>query len=137
MNKLNGQNINDAVGALGYSWNQPLPQSYTATGWPAASPFAGGLLYYSFASDAETDTTQSGGFPFTHGIGSPLTGGSSGGAWILKYQPAISGNTNFFNGLNSYKYTSPSRPAEMFGPYVDADFVNGLFQAMATRTPAP
>jgi V8-like Glu-specific endopeptidase len=137
MNTLNGNNINDAVGALGYAWGQPLPQSYTATGWPAGAPFNGGLLYYSFASSAETDTEQAGAFPFTHAIGSQMTGGSSGGAWILKYQSAIAGNNNIFNGLNSYKYTSPNRPAEMFGPYVDAGFITGLFQPVATLPAVP
>jgi hypothetical protein len=60
MFKTNGQNINDAAGALGYAWNQPLPQHYVATGWPQAAPFSGGLLYYAMASDAETDTEQAG-----------------------------------------------------------------------------
>lgn len=131
-----GSNINDTVGALGYTWNRPLPQAYYATGWPAASPFTGGLLYYSAASDAETDTTQAGIVPFTHGIGSSMTGGSSGGAWLLQYQSGVSTNKNLFNGLNSYKYTSPSRPNEMFGPYIDTNFVN-LLQAVATAPPAP
>lgn len=64
MQTLNGKNINDAVGALGYSYNQPLPQHYHATGWPAASPFDGSLLYIASASDAETDTAQAGDYPF-------------------------------------------------------------------------
>ena len=46
MQKNSGQDINDAVGALGYSSGLPLPQSYTATGWPAAAPFTGGILFY-------------------------------------------------------------------------------------------
>ena len=79
MQTNSGQNINDAVGALGYSSGLPLPQSYTATGWPAEAPFTGGILFYSNASDAETDTTTAGLLPFTHGIGSSMTKGSSGG----------------------------------------------------------
>jgi V8-like Glu-specific endopeptidase len=137
MNKRNGQNINDAVGALGYSFNLTLPQHYTATGWPAAAPFTGGILYYSFASDAETDTQQTGSLPFTHGIGSSMTGGSSGGAWITKYQSFIAGGNNYFNGLNSYKYVSPNRPDEMFGPYIDNIFVTNLLGAVATAPPLP
>jgi hypothetical protein len=136
MFKLGGQNINDSVGALGYAWNQTLPQNYVATGWPAASPFSGGLLYYALTSDAETDTSFPGLLPYTHGVGSVMTGGSSGGAWIQKYQSFLAGNNNYFNGLNSYKYTSPNRPAEMFGPYIDTLFVS-LLQAVATAPPAP
>lgn len=135
---LGGQNINDSpTGALGYAASQPLPQSYVATGWPQAAPFTGGVLFYSSASDAETDTQQAGLLAFTHGIGSSMTGGSSGGAWIRKYQSAGAGGpSNQFNGLNSYKYTSPSRPDEMFGPYIETLFVN-LLQVVATAPPVP
>jgi len=139
MNTLNGNNINDAVGALGYTWNRPLPQEYTATGWPAASPFSGGKLYLNHASDAETDTAQAGVVDFTHGIGNRMTGGSSGGAWIVSYNPspaAPASSTNFFNGLNSYKYTNPNRPLEMFGPYINDLFVT-LLQTVATAPAAP
>jgi hypothetical protein len=136
MFKRNGQNINDGIGALGYAWGQTLPRNFVATGWPAAPPFSGGLLYYAFTSSAETDTDQAGLLPFTHGVGSQMTGGSSGGAWILKYQSFLTGANNYFNGLNSYKYTNPNRPDEMFGPYVDPAFVS-LLQAVATAPPAP
>ena len=136
MNTLNGENINDGLGALGYAANLALPQAYHATGWPAAAPFTGGLLYIAATSDAETDTQQAGALPFTHGVGNGMTGGSSGGAWIRKYQPFLSGSTNLFNGLNSYVYTSPNRPQEMFGPYIDSTFVN-LLQVVATTPPAP
>lgn len=136
MNTLGGQNVNDAVGALGYAWNQPLPQAYYATGWPQAAPFNGNLLYYSTASDAETDTQFPGAVPYTHGIGNQMTGGSSGGAWIRLYQSYLSGSNNQFNGLNAYKYTTPNRPAEMFGPYITDLFVS-LLQTVATSPPAP
>lgn len=137
MSKVGGQSINDAVGALGYAWDLPLPQAYTATGWPQNPPFNGGVLFYSFASDAETDTEQGDSLPFTHGIGNHMTGGSSGGAWIHKFQSHVAGTKNFFNGLNSYKYISPNRPAEMFGPYIDGIFINTLFKTVATSAPAP
>lgn len=135
MNTLDGDNINDAVGALGYAFDQTLPQHYHATGWPQAAPFDGNRLYIAAASDAETDTAQAGALPYTHGIGNSMTGGSSGGAWIRKYQTYAGANQ--FNGLNSYKYTVPNRPAEMFGPYIDADVINVLLQNVATSPPAP
>ena len=135
MFKLNGQNINDAVGALGYAFDQPLPQHYHATGWPAEAPFPGTTLFIVTASDAETDTTVAGELPFTHGIGSSMTGGSSGGAWIKNYQSGFGANQ--WNGLNSYKYTSPSRPLEMFGPYADFDVFDVLLRVVATAPAAP
>jgi hypothetical protein len=135
MRKLGGQNVNDAVGALGYAFNQPLPQHYHATGWPQAAPFNGQYLYVAAASDAETDTAQAGELPFTHGIGNPMTGGSSGGAWIRQFQTYVGANQ--FNGLNSYKYTSPARPLEMFGPYIDDVVIATLLRSVATAPPAP
>jgi hypothetical protein len=135
MRKLGGANINDAVGALGYAFNQPLPQHYYATGWPQAAPFDGKYLYVSAASDAETDTEQAGQLPFTHGIGNAMTGGSSGGAWIRLFQTYV--GSNQFNGLNSYKYTSPARPLEMFGPYIDDVIIDMLLRSVATAPPAP
>ena len=132
-----GRNLHAVTGYLGYAANLPLPQHYTATGWPAAAPFTGGLLYHASASDAETDTAAAGLLPYTHGIGNAMTGGSSGGAWIRNYQSLVPGaNTNLFNGLNSYKYTTPARPAEMFGPYIDTLFVS-LLESVAIEAPAP
>ena len=140
MNTLGGQNIHDAIGALGYKYDLPLPQHYFATGWPAAAPFTGGLLIVATASDAETDTQQAGALLFTHGIGNVMTGGSSGGAWLVGYQPGLGAQVLepvFWNGLNSYKYVSPARPLEMFGPYADFALFDVLLQAAATEPPAP
>ena len=80
---------NDAVGALGYAFNQPLPQHYHATGWPHAAPFDGKYLYVAAASDAETDTAQAGQLPFTHGIGNPMTGGSTDAAFASRSGKAV------------------------------------------------
>ena len=141
MNTIGGQNINDTVGALGYKYDLPLPQHYHAAGWPAAAPFPGGILTIVTASDAETDTQQAGSLPFTHGIGNIMTGGSSGGPWIVDYQPGqgFAGPVGpvFWNGLNSYKYTSPARPDEMFGPYIDFTVFDVLLQFAATQPAVP
>lgn len=64
-----------------------------------------------------------------------MTGGSSGGAWIMNYQSLV--GKNEFNGLNSYTYTSPNRPDEMFGPYIDDVIIDTLLQYVATLPAAP
>lgn len=133
MNNQNGQTINAAVGALGYAFNQPLPQHFHATGWPAEPPFGGGLLFINMAGSAETDTTQ--GALLTHGIGNVLTGGSSGGAWIVGYH--MFSGANQINGLNSYRYTTPARPLQMFSPYFDDQVIDSLLQPAATAPPLP
>jgi len=129
---INGsvKDINTLAGPLSWAYGQPLPNNYVAAGWPAEPPYDGGELTLSYTSDAETDTAQAGAFPFTHGVGSNQTGGSSGGPWILKYSDRRAGDVNYFNGLNSYHYVS-GRPLEMFGPYIDEAVIMGLFQAVA------
>lgn len=109
-----GQELHQVTGALGFSWNQMQPQNYVATGWPAAAPFPGGILFIALSSTAELDGSLT---PNTLGIGNKMTGGSSGGGWIQRYRQHTT--DQFWNGLNSYKYTLPARPKEMFGPYID------------------
>ena len=64
-----------------------------------------------------------------------MTGGSSGGAWIRLFQTYV--GSNQFNGLNSYKYTAPARPLEMFGAYIDDVIIDSLLRSVATAPPAP
>jgi hypothetical protein len=113
------QELHSVTGALGFAWNQTQPVHYTTTGWPAAFPFGGGNLVFEIGSTADLDGSET---PNTVGVGSAMTGGSSGGAWIKDYKQA-SANL-FWNGLNSYKYVSPARPDEMYGPYVDTTIFN-------------
>jgi hypothetical protein len=88
------------------------------TGWPAAPPFGGGNLVFEIGSTADLDGSFS---PNTVGVGNFMTGGSSG-AWIKDYKQ---GSTSlYWNGLNNYKYISPSLPDEMYGPYIDTAIFN-------------
>ena len=114
-----GLELHQVTGALGFAWNQTQPIHYTMTGWPAEAPFSGGNLVFELASTAELDGSE---IPNTVGAGNFMTGGSSGGAWIKDYTQGTTGL--YWNGLNSYKYISPARPAEMFGPYIDTTIFN-------------
>ena len=113
------QELQSVTGSLGFAWNQPQPIHYTTTGWPAAPPFGGGNLVFELGSTADLDGSES---PNTVGVGSSLTGGSSGGGWIKDYKQI--GTALYWNGLNSYKYTSPAQPDEMYGPYIDTTIFN-------------
>ena len=44
-----------------------------------------------------------------------MTGGSSGGAWSIRW--GTSNSPGFINGHNDYKYTS--QPLAMYSPYQD------------------
>lgn len=115
------QELHQVTGSLGVAWNQVQPVHYTMTGWPAASPFAGDRLVFEIGSTADLDGSL---FPNTVGVGNFMTGGSSGGAWIKDYKQGAGTTNQFWNGLNSYKYVSPARPQEMYGPYIDTTFFN-------------
>jgi hypothetical protein len=119
---LGGLQIQNVTGSLGFAWNQVQPVSYVQTGWPAVTPFSGARLVFDLGSTADLDGSES---PNTVGVGNGMTPGSSGGAWIKNYRHTANAGGPFWNGLNSYKYTVPARPDEMYGPYADTT-VNSL-----------
>jgi len=116
-----GQQLHQVVGSLGFAWNQTQPIHYHQTGWPAQAPFSGDRLVFEVGSTADLDGSET---PNTVGVGNFMTPGSSGGAWIKDYKQGATAVNQFWNGLNSYKYTSPARPLEMYGPYSDTTVEN-------------
>jgi V8-like Glu-specific endopeptidase len=111
--------LHDKIGYLGYKANVSRNQTWNAFGYPQAAPFDGKKLTYCKAAYATSDTQFS---PDTIGIGCDMTGGSSGGPWILNYTPGQSGSFNYINGLNSYKYDS--QPKAMYSPYFGNEFLD-------------
>jgi hypothetical protein len=97
------QTLTSVVGGRGIAFNQAREQRYLAHGYPAASPFTGGRLYVCDSNLALSDNNSS---PATLGIGCDMTGGSSGGGWVV-------GNNVL--SVNSYGYTT--QPNVMYGPY--------------------
>ena len=102
-----GKRISQVVGWLGFAWNWSLYQHWNQFGYPAASPFSGKRLITSQSSYAYKGSV--GCSPPPVGVGSDLTGGSSGGPWVLKFATG-----NYLNGNNSYRRSSKSK--EMFSP---------------------
>lgn len=103
-----GQKVQNAVGSRGIAWNQSRNQFFKAFGYPADKPFFGGRLY-------RCDSRYSGyGQGKTMGIGCDMTGGSSGGGWVI-------GN-EYVNSVNSYGFTF--QPEMMYGPYFGSSFFN-------------
>lgn len=98
-----GKKLAEVVGSTGIEFNAARGQNYTSYGYPAASPFDGESLY-SCSGKAGPDDIQSG--HTTQGITCDMTGGSSGGPWLLD-----NGNQN---SINSYGYNGVEK---MFGPY--------------------
>jgi hypothetical protein len=86
-----------------------------AFGYPQAAPYNGKNLIEDIGATAGQDSI-SGGADATEPIviGSPLTGGSSGGAWNIDWTDSGPG---FIDGHNDYIYTS--QPNGMYSPYQD------------------
>jgi V8-like Glu-specific endopeptidase len=113
-----GQTLQSRVGSLGFAWNQPRIQHYNDFGYPQAAPFNGAWMTVCQASHAYDDITIGSNppapAPAPFAIGCDMTGGSSGGPFIMRFKGG-----NFINGHNDYKYVNPALPLAMFSPYLD------------------
>lgn len=103
MNTSGGSTLTDTVGSRGAGFNRPAQQRYLSHGYPAAPPFTGGRMYICDSNLGGRDTATS---PQTMAIGCDMTGGSSGGGWIVG---------NDVLSVNSYSYSN--QPNVMYGPY--------------------
>jgi V8-like Glu-specific endopeptidase len=105
--------IANRTGYLGVAWNFSEDQNFTAFGYPQASPFDGNYIVVSQSEFGyETSSGNNDGGPNSIAIGNDMTGGSSGGPWIMGF-----GGGNWVNGHNDWKWNS--LPQAMNSPYVD------------------
>ncbi|CAN5183248.1 hypothetical protein BH20ACT13_BH20ACT13_23990 [soil metagenome] len=117
-----GSQIGVHTGWLGFLVNAPRNQHWVAMGYPAASPFAGGKLILSAGSYGYDDNWPADAV-LSVTMGNNMTGGSSGGPWIVNYGlPGQVGGPaaavqNMINGHNDWKYVG--FPNEMMSPYLD------------------
>jgi hypothetical protein len=119
MNTLNGAHLTDVVGGQGIGFNLARGLTYNAYGYPAAAPFNGETLKScsGTASDDVWGGTQS------QAITCDMTGGSSGGPWL------VSGSSTI-NSLNSFGYNGLRN--KMFGPYFGSE-IQSAYSSAATR----
>ncbi|GHF06597.1 peptidase [Amycolatopsis deserti] len=120
---LNGRYLTDVVGAQGIAFNQPRGQVMYSFGYPAEPPYDGSELTYC-AGRTFNDTFGSNDL----GMRCNMTGGSSGGPWLLNFNETT--GTGIQNSVNSFGYTF--LPGVMFGPYFGAD-AEALYNAAAAR----
>jgi V8-like Glu-specific endopeptidase len=113
-NRKGGETLSERVGHLGFLANAPEEQHWNQFGYPSEPPFNGSKLIVSQSSLAEVDGLCGSGGPQPLGVGNDMTGGSSGGPWIVRFRNG-SKKGNFINGLNSYKYED--RNQTIYGPY--------------------
>lgn len=114
----NGKKVSQAVGSLGFAWNQPSStKHYNVLGYPQAAPFNGALQVQCSSSFGHLDTLQSFS-PSTFAVGCDSTGGVSGGPYVINFS-GTAGASNYLNGNASYRYLSPSQPLELYTPFLD------------------
>jgi V8-like Glu-specific endopeptidase len=119
---LEGRTLVDVVGGQGVAFNQQRRQQMYAFGYPAAAPYDGSRLVYC-SGRAFDDYLLSNDL----GLTCNMTGGSSGGPWMLNFSESTGLGT--VNSVNSFKYNFA--PNWMFGPYFGNE-AQAVYQAAQT-----
>ena len=107
-----GPYVIEDLGALGFWANTARQQHWHAIGYPAETPFDGEhqhLCQSTWAADDNPSGDPSA--PYTVGMGCDMTGGSSGGPWVLDYSEW----GGYLNGNVSYGYVGV--PDQYYSPY--------------------
>jgi hypothetical protein len=102
--------IGNITGWLGYCWGCGRDQDYWSLGYPQAPPFDGNYIVVCNSQYGYDDNVNPGWVPALTSIGCHMTGGSSGGPWIIGW----AGN-NWLNGHNDWKFNAT--PNAMQSPY--------------------
>jgi V8-like Glu-specific endopeptidase len=93
------------LGGQGYSWNDGTSQYVYVLGYPAAAPFNGQTLQYCNGTDG-FDV-----FIWMEGLNCNLTGGASGGPWLISFN----GQWGYVNSVNDARFSL--YPSDMTGLY--------------------
>ncbi len=116
-----GNPIEFYTGFLGFQFGGDYSsRHWDELGYPQAPPFDGTIL---IESESSTGAEDQFGQTDTIEVGSSLTGGASGGPWIIAFVPGPTGNINFANGVNSFKFTNPDHSLAINSPkFFDYNF---------------
>jgi V8-like Glu-specific endopeptidase len=134
-----GKTIGSVTGWLGWWYGGEYSQrQWNIFGYPQASPFEGNYLYQ---DNGATGALNPLGATGIIEVGNPQTGGTSGGPWILGFDPnqakdpspnnnvpSAGGDFNMVNGVNSFKWTSPNHPYSINGAEFNGDNFDNLYK---------
>ncbi|UCE00148.1 MAG: hypothetical protein JSV42_05360 [Chloroflexota bacterium] len=123
------QTLEEVVGNLGFAYNLSPEQHWFNFGYPSAAPFDGFTMQICAGSFARNDPNFS--FPAPMAMGCDMTGGASGGPWIINFS-GTPGNSNYLNGNNSYRYKDDL--LEIYSPYL-GDVAKDLLDFISDSTP--
>lgn len=119
-----GETIEGTVGARGIAFNQdPSAYTYEAFGYPAGPPFSGGKMFRCTSEIGFRDGT---GAVAPMAIGCDMTGGSSGGGWVI--------DGTYVNSVVSYGYLD--EPEVLYGPYFGT-VIQDLYEEVTDDDPGP
>ena len=130
-NGSDGQPLGATIGGQGIAFNVSASQNFSDFGYPAAPPFDGKSQWRCNSTLRGRDTSIPGAGPDPLRIECDMTGGSSGGGWLINIG---SNGVGSLNSLNSYGY-SFDRGFE-YGPYF-GDEAKSLYDLAKDRGPAP
>jgi V8-like Glu-specific endopeptidase len=125
-----GATLGSVVGTLGIATGVTDHQHYHVFGYPAArqtvwpgTAFNGNRMWGCQSSAARRVTEEPGSGPAPVAVGCDMTGGSSGGPWIMGLNDGYSMgwhvNGGFLNGNVSYRYSN--EPRALNGPYFGSE----------------
>ena len=137
-----GKQIGDYTGAMGYAYGFSDSQTqWNMFGYPQAAPFEGNYLYQ---NNGATGAVNPLGSNWVAEAGDPQTGGTSGGPWVIGFNPDnrpvpapnnnINNGNNFANGVNSFVWTNPAQPLALNGTiFFSGNFLNLYKNALALK----
>lgn len=117
-----GKRIQAVVGARGIAFNQRRNQTFDAFGYPAEGLFLPGNRLWHCVSGRVKNDNPPGSGPDTMAINCDMTGGSSGGGWVV--------DGRFVNSVVSYGYDIELN--RLYGPYF-GDAVKKLYRKVRGR----
>ncbi|GAB2913912.1 peptidase [Nonomuraea fastidiosa] len=123
---VDGKTLVDTVGGQGVAFNQPRRRQMYAFGYPAAAPYDGSKLVYCSGQTFDDVLASE-----DLGLTCNMTGGSSGGPWMLNFDESTGLGTQ--NSVNSFKYNFA--PNWMFGPYFGSE-AQAVYQAAQSTNAA-
>ncbi len=122
-----GRTLMQAVnGGQGILFNQAVDQTFVQVGYPGEGQFDGSVAYACLNHTAEVQAETDGTTPTQIGVGCDMTGGSSGGPWLIGLQ------SNGVGYVNSVTSNGSALTPQMHGAYQGANAYT-LFQSVASR----
>jgi V8-like Glu-specific endopeptidase len=128
LKKQGGQTLGQKIGGQGIAFNKAAQANYADFGYPQASPFNGQSQFRCNSPLVSRDNPFVGVGPLTMKINCNMTGGSSGGGWLVGLNAQGIGQVR---SVNSYGYTNDK--THEFGPYQGNEALS-LYNAVKNKT---